>query len=59
MVLPKIDANIELSMANIPYVELSKTVNLNVFDLLKNDYLVTTVEGLENIENIFGDKNDR
>lgn len=56
VVLPKLDANIELSMANIPYVKLSKTVNLNIFDLLKYNYLVTTVEGLEEIEKIFGGK---
>ncbi|MDO8686694.1 MAG: 50S ribosomal protein L4 [Candidatus Berkelbacteria bacterium] len=53
VVLPKLDANIELSMANIPYVKLSKTVNLNIFDLLKYDYLLTTKEGLEDIEKIF------
>ena len=53
VVLPKMDANIELSMANIPYVKLSKTVNLNIFDLLKYNYLVTTVEGLNEIEKIF------
>jgi large subunit ribosomal protein L4 len=54
VVLPKLEANTELSMANIPYIKLSKTVNLNVHDLAKFDYLVTTVDGLKDLEKIFG-----
>jgi large subunit ribosomal protein L4 len=56
VVLPKLEATTELSMANIPYIKLSKTVNLNVFDLAKYDYLVTTLEGLKDIEKIFSEK---
>lgn len=59
VVLPKLEATTELSMANIPYVKLSKTVNLNAFDLGKFDYLVTTLDGLKDIEKIFSEKKEK
>jgi len=53
LILPKNDINIELSAANLQYIKVIKTVNLNIIDLANYDYVLTTLEGLESIENIF------
>lgn len=50
VVLPKMNVNLELSLANLPYLKTIQVKNLNILDLLKYDYLITTVEGSEKIE---------
>ncbi len=58
VILPQLEVNTELSLANIPYAKIIKTENLNVLDLLKYDFLLTTDDGLEKIEKIFSKKNN-
>lgn len=53
LVLPKNDLNIELSFQNLQYVKTSQANTLNVYDILKNDWLVMTVESIKEIEKIF------
>jgi large subunit ribosomal protein L4 len=50
VILPKIEVTTELSMSNIPYVKVIKIDNLNVYDLAKHDYLLTTKEAIEKIQ---------
>lgn len=52
VILPELNANAELSLANIPYTKLIKTDNLNLLDLSKYDYLVTSTDGLEKIKKV-------
>jgi large subunit ribosomal protein L4 len=53
LVLPKIDVNIELSVANVPYIKTVKVDSLNVLDILKNDYILMPVESIKKIEEIY------
>ena len=52
VILPKLDANLELSLTNLPYLKTIRAENLNILDLLKYDYLVTDLEGVEKIEKV-------
>lgn len=52
VILPELNANTELSLANIPYAKLIKTDNLNLLDLSKFDYLLTSTGGLEKIKKV-------
>ena len=52
VILPKIEVNAELSLANIPYATIIKAENINVFDLLKSDFIISTKEAIEKIEKI-------
>lgn len=56
VILPKMEVNTELSLANIPYAKVIKADNLSVLDLSKYNYLVTTVEGLDKIKEILTTK---
>lgn len=56
VILPQIDVNLELSLSNIPYAKVIKAENLNVLDLSKYNYLLTTVEGLEKMISILTGK---
>ena len=56
VILPQIDVNIELSLANVPYAKVIKAENLNVLDLSKFNYVLTTVAGVEKLMNIFSGK---
>lgn len=53
LVLPKIDVNIELSVANVPYIKTAKVDSLNILDILKNDYILMPVESVKKIEEIY------
>jgi large subunit ribosomal protein L4 len=50
VVLDQINKEVELSASNIPYVKVLKAENLNVVDLLKYNYLLTSVAGIAKIE---------
>lgn len=52
VVLDKMEVNTELSLANITYTKVTKVENLNILDLSKYDYLVTTLAGLDKIKEI-------
>ena len=56
VILPKINVNLELSVANLPYLKTIQAENINIVDLVKYDYLVVTAEGLEKIGSILGKK---
>ncbi len=47
------DANIELSARNLPDVKVLRVAGLNVYDLLRFEYLVLTREALAKIEERF------
>lgn len=53
IVLAKTCVNLELSVANLPYIKIILVQNLNLFDLLKYDYLLTDTKGLEAIFKVF------
>lgn len=53
MALAKIDKKIIKSAANIPYLTSAGADSLNVLELLKHQYLLTTVEGIKKIEKIY------
>jgi large subunit ribosomal protein L4 len=52
-VLPEMNANFELSSANLPYLKTIKVNNLNILDLLNYDYILMTTESLKKIGEIF------
>ncbi len=57
VILDKINPEVELSASNIPYVKVIKAENINVVDLLKYDYILTTQAGLDKIsQNLGGNK---
>ncbi len=53
-VLPERNLFVEKSIDNIPWAKFSLASQLNVFDLLKYDFLLTTKEGIKKIEEIYG-----
>lgn len=53
IVLEDTNTNLELAAANIPYVKTIKLSSLNILDVLKFDYLLTSKDGLKAIENQF------
>lgn len=59
VVLPKMNANLELSMANLPYLKTIRTENINSADLIKYDYLITTLGGIEKITKILSFKKEK
>ena len=58
VLLPRTEANFELSAANLPYIKVIQIQNINVFDLTKFDYVLTDMEGVELIKKIFGRKDE-
>lgn len=50
IVLDKTEVYSELSLANIPYVKVIKINNINVYDLINYDFLVTTESVIELLE---------
>ena len=52
VILPKMNVNLELSLANLPYLKMIQADSLNIIDLIKYDYLLTDIEGIEKIEKI-------
>ncbi|MDK2936732.1 MAG: large subunit ribosomal protein [Eubacteriaceae bacterium] len=53
IVLPKNDANVIRSANNIPDVATTTVQELNVYDMLKYDYLIMTKAALEKIEEVY------
>ena len=56
VILPKMNVNLELALANLPYLKTIQTENINIIDLLKYDYLITNVEGIEKMEKVLSGK---
>lgn len=54
VVLPGLNAEAELSMANLSYLKIIKAENLNIQDLLGFDYFLTTLDGIKKIEEQLG-----
>ncbi|HUJ18874.1 MAG TPA: 50S ribosomal protein L4 [Nitrospirota bacterium] len=46
--------NLSLAARNIPSVKVLRLENINVYDLLKYRYLITTQDALNTIEEVFG-----
>jgi large subunit ribosomal protein L4 len=46
--------NLQLAARNIPSVKVLRTENINVFDLLKHRYLVTTQDALSALQEVWG-----
>ena len=53
VVLNEMDANVIASAANVPSVKTAQTNELNVFDLLKYDTVVTTKAAVATIEEVY------
>ena len=53
VVLNEMDANVIASAANVPSVKTAQTNELNVFDLLKYDTVVTTKAAIATIEEVY------
>jgi len=49
----EMNANLELSTANLPYLKIMRLENINLLDIMKFDYLLTTSKGLEALQNLF------
>ena len=47
------DENVLLASRNIPTVQVSLVQNVNIFDLLTCDHLITTPEGVKALEEVF------
>jgi large subunit ribosomal protein L4 len=56
IILDKINPEVELSASNLPYVKVIKVENINIVDLLKYDYLLTSVEVISKITENLGSK---
>ncbi len=48
--------NLELSSRNVPHVKVLRTEGLNVYDVIKHDWLVITKKAIEGIETRLGPK---
>lgn len=52
VLVPTQDDNVLLSARNLPNVLVSRTENVNVYDLLTCDHLITTAEGVKALEEL-------
>ncbi len=52
-VLKDTNVNLELSVANLPFVKVVQTSGVNLLDLINYDYLITDKEGIESIQENF------
>lgn len=52
VILNQTNVNLELSVANLPYIKVKQINNLNILDLLACDYIVTDKEGIKSIEKL-------
>jgi len=50
LVVPQKDEVLEKSTRNIPYTKVLRTEGLNVYDVMRHDHLVVTVDALKRIE---------
>lgn len=55
LILPEKDENVYLSARNVENVKLILATNLNVYDLLDADAIVTTAAALEKIQEVYSD----
>lgn len=55
LILPERAENVYLSARNIGNLKLVAANNLNVYDLLAADYIVTTASALEKIQEVYND----
>lgn len=55
LILPERLENVYLSARNIANLRLISATNLNIFDLLNTDYIVTTPSALEKIHEVYND----
>ena len=55
IVLDEANKNIELAAGNIPYIKSIKISSLNIMDVLKYDYILTSKQGLSVIETHFSE----
>lgn len=55
-VLPKIEPKVFLSLRNLPYVKTVLVEALNIFDVMKYDYLILTKDSVKRIEEFYGKK---
>lgn len=53
VVIPEMNANLELSTANLSYLKIMRLTNINLLDIMKYDYLLTTTKGLEGLQGLF------
>jgi len=56
IIIEKVNPELELSSANVPFVKLIKVENINMLDLAGHDYVVVTEAALEKINQNFGKK---
>ncbi|MDO8513325.1 MAG: 50S ribosomal protein L4 [bacterium] len=49
IICPETNTNLELAAANIPYVKLIKQDSINIVDILKYDYILSSKEGLKSL----------
>lgn len=56
VVLDRMNANVELSLANIPYAKVVRAENLSVLNLMKYDYVLITRDSVEKLSKIFQNK---
>jgi large subunit ribosomal protein L4 len=54
VLIPSENKNITLAARNIPTVKVVRTQNINVYDLLKYRYLITTQDTLSSIQEVYG-----
>ncbi len=55
LILSEIPDNVYLSGRNVPYLQIIRADNLNIYDLLVADKIVATPEALEKIQEVYGD----
>ena len=55
LILPERTENIYLSARNLPNLKLISATNLNVYDVLAADWIVSTASALEKIQEVYGD----
>lgn len=53
LIIAKSNMNLELSFRNLPYVKVIMANSLNIYDILKYDYIITSQDAVVEIENIF------
>ncbi len=58
VVLSEMNANVELSLANIPFAKVVRVENLSVLNLMKYDYVVATHDSVEKFSKIFQNKKE-
>ncbi len=52
-ILPNHEENFELASSNVPYIKTIKLDSINIVDVLKYDYILTTEAGIKKIEETF------